>query len=284
MASVHPYFKCPVVNYSDLRSFYEGKVNITTIALGDNKNLNLYHRQKGYKHLTIFFSHRVARNPEKKPPFFAGLNVANDIPTDVLCVDDVAMQYADNICIGWHAGTHNIRTQDILPKVIEQFIRNGSYDNITFTGGSGGGFAALFYASAFPGSKVFVVNPQTDIFRYHQQHVRPYIEGCFPGSDTKAILNTKQIPGIVTSLPAYLRDKNIRVAYFQNIDDTHHVEEHMFPLMFALGAETKIKNQLCGGFRFLFSTWGEGHTGLTREEYARCLDTMIRTDSTYIDA
>lgn len=91
---------------------------------------------------------------------------------DMLYIPDPTMKlswfFDKEIEIGWYM-------YDILNKDghIYNFINSlyKNYDNVYFTGSSGGGFAALYYGSLFKNSKIITINPQTNIFLHNSVHI-----------------------------------------------------------------------------------------------------------------
>lgn len=223
--------------------------------------------------LFVFFSGAVgsARRKGGVPPFFSGQGIAQHLDGDCIWLDDPSTQYTDTMDLGWYAGTAEIKLQKILTERLLTLTEN--YHNIILAGGSGGGFAAMYYGTKIPGAKVFAVNPQTDIMKHVKKHRDNYFSTCFPEGN----------PDIETSVIPLIRSgTNTPIAYIQNRDDRHHVDNQAYPLITALGGETKTGAQHLKGVRFQFGDWGEGHAPLPSDKWIKCLTKMAAEDTTFV--
>ena len=119
--------------------------------------------------------------------------------------------------------------------------------NIVFEGSSAGGFAALVYSHAIPGSLAVAVNPQTDIYRYHQGKVDEYLSACWNGS------RPNEEEAVTSAIDLYSDSFANYVLYLQNQRDEFHVLNHYEPW-------AQRFSEL-SGTRWLTieGDWGEGH-------------------------
>ncbi|MCA1406540.1 hypothetical protein I6F26_26440 [Ensifer sp. IC3342] len=225
------------------------------------------------RRLVVIFGAAATRAPGRYPPFFNGVSLSEVLNASVLLFDDVAHQFGDDVSIGWHLGTRDIKIQKIIPTIIEHISSHLQADEIVLTGGSAGGFAALYYGSVVP-STVMVVNPQTDILRYYARHTRNFVSSCFDWTEGKSLEScfTDQ----VFSLPSYLSGRPpMRAVYLQNDSDTHHLERHAFPLLKALGGWGGPRDASHNGIDFYFRNWGNDHAALPPATYADCVNHIL---------
>ena len=103
----------------------------------------------------------------------AGLAATLLVPRDPALARDPGLRPA------WHAGSAAVPLQRLLPAVLEKARRCAQASRLIFCGGSGGGFAALYFASLFPDSVAFVWNPHTDILRCAPADVAAYASSAF---------------------------------------------------------------------------------------------------------
>lgn len=223
--------------------------------------------------LVVVFGAAALRSSSRSPPFFNGLGLTEALDASVLLIDDIAHQFGEDVGVGWHVGSAHVNSQTMIPAIIKHVVDQLECDNVVLTGGSAGGFAALFFGSKIR-CKVMAVNPQTDILRYYQRHVQLYASRCFgwsSGSSLKEVFNDR-----IVSLPQHLADQaNVQAVYFQNDSDTHHVERHAFPLMRALGMEAQMWDCGYNGIQFCFRNWGHEHAPMPPSTYADCLSHIL---------
>src|SRR5699024_565358 len=80
----------------------------------------------------------------------------------------------------WYAGNQQQPDlQTSLIKIISKLADDLRTERLVFFGGSGGGFAAMFFSYHFPGSLALVFNPQTKIANYSKIATRAYAQKAF---------------------------------------------------------------------------------------------------------
>src|SRR5699024_9723132 len=111
-----------------------------------------------------------------------------------------------------------------------------------FFGGSGGGFAALYFASHFPNSLALVFNPQTNIARYDEQAVRDYVQRAFHLDQTTSDPICQLPHSVNYDLCAhYSRPQSNAVAYMQNLKDETHMRYHLAPFLETMHPDTNLR-------------------------------------------
>lgn len=246
---------------------------VSAISIGQARLYLRLKKNQETRKLVVIFSAAATRAPGRMPPFFHGLKISEVLNANVLLIEDIAHQFGEDVNIGWHVGTRDINTQQIVPKIIEHVATQLDATDIVLSGGSAGGFAALYYGSVIP-STVMVVNPQTDILRYYIRHVQAYLSSCFGWSEGENMADC--FTGRIASLPSYLASRPpMRAVYLQNDDDTHHLERHAYPLLKALGGRVGPSEAKHNGIDFCFKRWGSGHAPLPPSSYAACINHIL---------
>lgn len=264
----------------DLEQFLETPLDVprSRISLRRTK-LHLYIEPKATKTLVVFFSAAVRREAGAEPPFFSGRSVGAALGVSFLCFDDPILQLDQDLSIAWHAGALGVPLQRIYTQVIRKVAKELGADRLIFAGGSAGGFASIFYASRFPGSLFFAVNPQTDISKYAAEHVERYAGVGFGWTSEKGPVS-EGFGATITDLPRYFAHAaaSAQGLYLQNDSDTAHIRPHALPLIVALGGTAGPVNQTCGDIRFQFANWGKHHQPLPADQFQRILQMIVDHD------
>lgn len=179
----------------------------------------------------MVFFHAALAKPGTKFPVFTGLNISHTLPVDRIFVADPSIYLDENLTLAWYAGSRvQPDLQDIILQIIMALTRTEA-PIITF-GASGGGFAALYFASRLPAAQAIPVNPQIDLARYVPGPVRKWLRlGWGLDPDSKGLDN---IPAVTDSGSAYRCGSPTRVWYVQNTGDQNHMENHYAPFMKSL--------------------------------------------------
>lgn len=182
----------------------------------------------------VYFHGNCPRAKNFKLPVFSGSNVLESLRVTKIVPSDPILLLDDTIELSWHAGCSTVDLQAVYRSIFEKVFYIVAASEIVFWGGSGGGFAALYYSHFFPGSTAMVWNPQTIILRYLPDSVEKYLKVAF--GTTRSDLDP--IPSeIVTDVANLYREGYTnKVIYIQN-DDDWHVTEHLAPFLAALGVD-----------------------------------------------
>jgi hypothetical protein len=214
----------------------------------------------------IFSFHgNTPRSPELQLPVFTGLNVTKDLDASLVALSDPTLNLDADLRLGWFAGSAGLRLQTVLPTILAHIAAVLAAPRIIFFGGSGGGFAALYYAAGFPDSLSVVWNPQTDIRRYNPPHIEDYGRVAFGwGSldETRDRLADEIVPALAQ---VYASGRDNLVLYLQNASDGH-VANHMLPLLDAMNAPTAeigegqpFSGPITKSVWVHLGQWGTGH-------------------------
>jgi hypothetical protein len=220
--------------------------------------------------LPVFFSGAVTDRSARRPPFFSGVGVAQRRNLAAVCIADPSLALSPELALGWYAGSEGQRLQNDLAVVLAELARRSACE-LLLIGASGGGFAALYYASLLGDSaSALALNPQTDWLEYAEASVRLYLQMAFPALALpalpgppfrKAAADALRALGVEHSLIPLLRLHRLprRLVYLQNSGDWH-VIRHAAPFLDAADFRAtgngffETDNQL-----MWFGKWGEGH-------------------------
>lgn len=254
-------------------------VNISTldngihrISLDAGPSLDLLvegiEKLQGWERIPVFFNGAVAQRPTKKGPFFSGRGLASGGNYGFAAFSDPSTSLDVSLGLAWYAGNHRSDLEDPILQSLKSIKRLFGKD-LLLIGGSGGGFAAIRFASLLGDSAAAMVwNPQSDILNYNEDAVKNYLSAAFPDGATQfvnsstwraqaeAFLEAKNVRHELFSLPN--RPKNLVV--LQNASDWH-VSAHLAPLARAWGlSETGYGVHSDGrGVFVLVSNYGDGH-------------------------
>ena len=180
-------------------------------------------------------------------------------------IHDATLYLHENLRIAWYVGEVNFDYVSIVESIIGHFINITNPDHLIFFGISGGGHAALNYSNKFPGSIAVAGNPQTNIDKYESPFRDNYYKTCWPRSDSPIleIGNHQKF-----DLAARYADGTDNFVYcLVNINDKHHIDHHLVPLIEAASKHLNI--------RTLIRYWGSGHTAPSPQFLLEFFDELV---------
>lgn len=205
---------------------------VSTIAL-DGGELPVSVHLKEFSSLVFTFTGAVTRDGQPLPQFGA-TGLRNHVPASFIRLADPSLVRHDEMRLAWYAGHEGFELQKILPDFLQRMIDSLGATRVAFVGGSGGGFAALYYSWQIPNSVAVVVNPQTDLNRYHWGHRRRYRAACWPSLESDAPLGDV----IEANLgPLYATRRTNSVVCIQIASDFFHLTRQFAPFVAALPIE-----------------------------------------------
>lgn len=194
--------------------------------------IDVWNDRRGFDTTTVFF-HATLDKSRSRFPAFTGERISETLPTNRIFVSDPSLYLDDELWLAWYAGNHRQpKLQSAITSILRALIpRNESV--VTF-GSSGGGFAALYYASRLPQSTAVPVNPQTNLASYLPSAVERYGRlawrvGSGGGTDVLSA-----IPATTDLVKRFRRPNPCKVFYVQNKNDRSHVTRQFDPFMKAL--------------------------------------------------
>lgn len=204
---------------------------------------------------TVVIFHAAMNLESVTTPVFVGLNMLDEFNVNKIVVSDPTLELG--VGLGWYVGDVARPLQRDLVKAlhhVNSHLENGSH--LIFYGASGGGFAALFYSSYFPGSLAMPMNPQVAIENYFPQAVQEYKETAWPEDldfKTQPCLDVRE---------RYSVNRGNAVLYLQNLGDRPHVRNHLVPFLEAAQtSDVQVALKL--------GRWGFGHRAPVLTVYAQ---------------
>lgn len=187
-------------------------------------------------------------------PVLSGLGISGGLEANRVFISDPSLVLDETLLLAWYAGNaKQPHLQSTLTRILKKIVSGLGSERVVFFGGSGGGFASLFFASHFDNSLAVAFNPQTNIEKYMARAVGDFAEKAFriPRNQARPLTS---LPESVTYDLAdlYTKPRPVEIAYLQNLNDTHHVESHLRPFSQRVHPDTK--------FSLLLEPWNEGHT------------------------
>lgn len=184
--------------------------------------------------LVFTFTGAANRDEGNTLPQFASTGLYKYMPASFIRLADPSLDRNDEMRLAWYAGHDGFALQQQLPNLIMRMIEHLGVTRAAFVGGSGGGFAALYYSWHIPQSVAIVLNPQTNLNKYHWGHRRRYREVCWPSLDAKAPLDSVVD---VNLCPLYAGRFDNTVICIQIASDYFHLTRQFAPFVAALPAE-----------------------------------------------
>ncbi|CAM4334963.1 hypothetical protein BOTU111921_24190 [Bordetella tumbae] len=260
---VKNYFK----NLDQFKAAGAIRNGLTTIDIGPTF-IDIYAELKPGKPLYVYFN-GAQRRWEKniKLPIFSGNSVHPSDECSRLSISDPALHLDKYITLAWYVGSTGFATQKvIIPEILDKIISLSNASTVVFVGGSGGGFASLYFSRFYPKSIAVVCNPQTHILKYKERQVRKFLQVCY-GVDYiyLAEKDPKLTLGITKSLCRLYNPRRgeltNRIIYMQNISDDFHYTGHYVKFVEALGLDVveNVGFHQQGNFLTLIGDWGDGH-------------------------
>ena len=237
--------------------------------------------------LPCFFTAATTEREGTSGPYFTGLHIQLNPLAPMIAVADPLLAHDPDVRIGWYTGLPRTGAQAIIAKALAH-ISAAVRRPLLAVGGSGGGFAAILYASllsepVITGSQIaarsgaFVWNPQVSITDY--TFVQPYLDVMFPenvgvhGTQAAKLLSASGVTHDLRELPLPRR-----LLYIQNQSDDDHIVNHAQPYREAYpfrelgeGLYAASPKQL-----MIVADYGDGHAPLPRPVMRLLLSTLKR--------
>lgn len=223
----------------------------------------------------VFLNGAVPVREDKTGPFFSGVRVGMQVAAGFVSISDPSVDRDRNLSLAWYGGNQYSSTRQAVVSVIETLSRSLNAE-LVLTGGSGGGFASLFYAAKCEGRiSAFVWNPQTSILAYNRKFVDAYLHSAYPDSLGEAPADDEWLEqrevecrnaGLdfsVTDPATHDPGKIHRLLVLQNQLDWHlashavpYIKGHSFQ---AMGTGSYVVDN---DHVVQVATWGDGHAPL----------------------
>lgn len=201
-------------------------------------------------------------------PWLSGTGVTGDLSSSRLSISDPSLYLSPELNLSWFSGSR-IQPDLItaLARIIKKTAAATGAPRVVLFGGSGGGFISLKLLEHLPQATAVVMNPQTDIEKYHEKHVQRYIDLAWKGD--RDLLRSTVGTAVFDSVEV-ARD-SAQVIYMQNANDFFHIKAHLTPFRERFGKTP--------GFLLLQDSWREGHTPPPKEIIRDTLAAAVAEDS-----
>jgi hypothetical protein len=215
------------------------------------------------------------------------MTAVKNFDCNVLMVNDSGLYCSKDLTLAWYAGTYELPLQNILKDILKVFSNKYGTKKTILYGGSGGGFAAIFYGSCLPNSIVVATNPQTDISKYHPSSVALYIEKCFNlNIQRKKFADFFKKCKVIHELSDSFLNGSCNLYYLQNSYDEHHCKIHLASFMQKLKINY-LYNQLIQKINsritlILGANWGHGHISPPKEFIFGFMDILLHSSDNKI--
>lgn len=218
--------------------------------------------------LPVFFNGAVTDRETKSGPFFSGSGIAAKAGFPFIALSDPSLELDASLGLAWYAGNRFGNIQDEITAVLDAIAR-GINRELLLVGGSGGGFAALYYGGRLNEvASAIVWNPQTDIYKYNPIFVENYLRHAWGKKDCLAKTS------VVGCLPK-------RLLFMQNANDWH-VPNHTQPFLEA----ASFKHRGRGVFEadanhvVCLASYGDGHAPLPEPVITTAINLMTNPTAT----
>lgn len=229
--------------------------------------------------LVVFLAGAKSQKNTIKPPFFTCKGISKTIKATSIFISDPTFTINSSSQLAWFAGNTEIRAQHVIVEIIKSISIKLKSERILFFGGSGGGFASLFFSFHFANSLALVWNPQTSIENYKKEISEHYASTAFgvTASDLKEHIcsNLKQLYNGESH-------KNL-ICYMQNITD-HHVTGHLIPLIrdfCDIDTESTFSGLIYKNFYLHLTNWSQHHRPPPKQALAYLLKYHSNPDVTW---
>src|SRR5690625_1142090 len=116
----------------------------------------------GTSETTIFFFHGAIER-HFTLPVLSGLGISGGLDANRVFISDPSLTLDDELLLAWYAGNYRQpNLQKSFVRIFKKILTSLQSRRTVFFGGSGGGFASLYFAGHFQNSLALVFNPQTD--------------------------------------------------------------------------------------------------------------------------
>lgn len=182
----------------------------------------------GAKTLTVLFHGAINRQTREYPAFLGYLAGVHP-HSHQISIADPTLLLSEEITNGWFTGSRGTPLQRLLPRFFTQIQEALEVERVIFVGSSGGGFGALYYSWACPGSVAVVQVPQTNILTYYSRRRDQFLQHAWGHlTDSPAdepCLDLRQ---------AYGAGMDNTVIYLQSTLDDFHMSTQMIPFLSSL--------------------------------------------------
>ncbi|GGG64099.1 hypothetical protein GCM10011374_29560 [Kocuria dechangensis] len=210
---------------------------------------------------TVVVFHAALTGNGTALPVFAGARMLRPFSVNLIQVADPGLYAADDLEIGWFAGTRAHPIQEELVVVLRHLFEELGGTRKVFFGPSAGGYAALYYGSHFPDAVIVPVNPQTILERFNRDQQAAYCAAAW-NAPPEEVWGTEVDADLRETFAGHNEND---ILYVQNERDPH-LQEHMEPFLATLPPDR---------IEVLRGDWGRGHQAPPTEELSTILSKVL---------
>lgn len=204
----------------------------------------------GSNTLVVVF-HGAVNRQKRSYPSFAPYIRGVEQHAHQLAFADPTLLLSEELTISWYAGSYKLPLQNIIVSLVEDLVKDLGITRLVFVGGSGGGFAALYYSWHFPRSIAVAFSPQTVVENYGETLRKRYIDLAWPNG-----YQDSENPPTLDLRLLYSTSVKNTVIYLQSSGDYVHLHDQMIPFLTSVSRESHDR------FVSHVSYWGKpGHSG-----------------------
>ncbi|MFA5400931.1 MAG: hypothetical protein WC169_07015 [Dehalococcoidia bacterium] len=271
---------CPIHSYPSLEAFFDHRQienGIHSISINGHL-LDFFFKGKPCENLMVVFG-GAARRSDGAPPFFSGIRLFDHVNCSLMAINDPSLYLDRQINLAWYTGSRVLPLQSILPAVIDRVTLLRASRTI-MTGGSGGGFASLYYSTrTSQPATVVAYNPQTNICNYYRPELERFARVCFGW--TKGSIQSA-IGDITYDLCRHYMQEKAPTILLQNSADYPSIMIHTIPFLKAWGLDWTGKDLATDNLYLHVGYWGSGHMAPPRETIAHVINQLCRTNAVSI--
>jgi hypothetical protein len=206
------------------------------------------------QYLSVQLHGNTPRGEGSSLPVFARWNWGKILGAHVLSICDPTIYLDDTLRIGWYLGNRDECAITGVVAIAERCAKVIGIDRerIVYSGGSGGGFAALQAAATVQNGKAIAINPQTDLSQYAKVHVQNYVEkvsGCSSIEEALGVFGNRW-NAIRCLHEACAKGSTPKVVIVQNKNEGHYLK-HYTPFAEAFGLNREEEQSVNGNFMSL---------------------------------
>jgi len=181
----------------------------------------------------IIFNGALNKNFKRYPTFHRH-TWSPKLGSNTLNIYDASVDPSEDYLLGWYHGTQKRPLCNDIQAIVNLLKEQKNLHNgdLVFYGSSGGGWAALRYASMFPGSLAVAVNPQTNILKYqYESSILKFLSKSYPGMERKQVESALSSELKIDHRPFVRNTTELKSRFIiaQNTVDEHHYQHHFLP-------------------------------------------------------
>lgn len=237
-----------------------------TIQLG-NQLLDILLRIRQSPATVVSFHHRVSTRSTY--PTLVGEGITKKVGANLIAVADPSVAMDSRVRLGWYLGNRPIgKLKPILKPLLDTAIEALDPKRLIFFGSSGGGYAAMSYASEYPGSIALTVNPRLSFKREGNKDWAAYMEGCHGplGKTPYQRISAQYGVDLKDEIPTHAP---FHVAMYHNTGDTDFYEKNHKPFVDARSEDLDLAQRL--------EFDGAGHVPIPKERLTGILRSLTDT-------